>query len=216
MNVAVKICGLVRPADAVMADRLGADYLGVILSDGFGRSVPVDEAHHLLEGTDATRVAVLVDESVDEAVRRATALGAGVVQLHGNEHPSVLEALRDRGEWRLWKAVRARELGDVERAVERYGAVADALLVEGWKEGVVGGGGATLRLDPAAVRGAVGPALDFVLAGGLAPDSVDAAVAHFTPDVVDVSSGVESTRGEKSPELVRRFLQAAKSGRAAP
>jgi len=207
----VKICGLTRRDDVVAADRAGADYLGVVLSAGFARSVDPGLAAALFTGTRAWKVAVLVDESADEAVAAALALGADVLQLHGEESPETLEALRARGPWKLWKGVRARSLTDIGAAVERYAEVADGILVEGWKDGPLGVGGARLALDSAAVREIVPAGLDFVLAGGLRPDTVADAVRRFRPDVVDVSSGVERTIGEKDHMLVRAFVESARA-----
>ena len=194
-----------------MAAALGADYVGVVLTDGFARSVGVDVAPELVRDVPATPVAVLVDEDPETAARVAEALGAGVVQLHGRESPQVAEALRALGPWEVWKAVRVREPSDVTDALHRYGAVVDGILVEGWKAGVVGGGGA--RADFAAleeVRPAVSAALTLVLAGGLTPENVAEGVARVRPSVVDVSSGVEETPGRKGQALVRRFIEEAR------
>ncbi len=207
----VKICGLTRRADVLAAERARADYLGVVLSSGFSRSVPRADVTALFAGTRASRVAVLVDETPEVAVACAQALGAEVLQLHGHERPEVLEALRRSGPWTLWKAVRAKAIEDVARAVAEYGEVAHGLLVEGWKEGALGGSGARLALDPAGVRAVIPESLEFVLAGGLAADSVAAAVRGFRPDVVDVSSGVEAAPGLKDPALVTAFVEAARS-----
>lgn len=208
----VKICGLTHNDDARLAERLGADLLGFVLSHGFGRSVPDDEASGVVLGTGVERVAVLVDEPVERAARLARSIDAAVIQLHGSESPETVERLRSVGEWRVWKAVRARSLEDVARAVLDYGPLVDGLLLEGWKPGVTGGGGARLELRPDEVRRAMatGPAL--VLAGGLTPDNVAEAVARFGPDIVDVSSGVETTPGRKDPERVRQFLAVVKEG----
>lgn len=207
----VKICGLTRREDVAAADRAGADYIGVVLSAGFGRSVDLRGVAELVAGTRARKVAVLVDETPQAAAEAATALGADVLQLHGAEDPGVLRALRARGAWTLWKAVRARSLDDVQRTVEEYGNVADALLVEGWKEGSLGVGGARLGLDPARVRALIPGGLDFVLAGGLGPETVADAVVAFRPDVVDVSSGVELEMGVKDHALVEAFVRAART-----
>ncbi len=208
----VKICGLTHNDDARLAERLGADLLGFILSRGFGRSVPEESVRDVIRGTSLERVAVLVDEPVDRAARLARSIEAAVIQLHGSESPEAVGALRNAGDWRVWKAVRARSLEDVARAVLDYGPLVDGLLLEGWKPGVTGGGGARLELRPEDVRRemADGPAL--VLAGGLTPDNVAEAVAAFGPDVVDVSSGVETTPGRKDPERMRRFVAAARGG----
>jgi phosphoribosylanthranilate isomerase len=214
-DLRVKICGVMRREDALAVDRAGADYVGVILSAGFSRSVAPRRAAAMVEGIRPITVAVLVEEDAAAAEAAARWIGAGVIQLHGEEPPSVLADIRTRGSWKLWKAVRARATEDVERAVERYADVADGILVEGWKEGVVGGGSARLDLDPERVRALIPEHLDFILAGGLDADSVADAVAAFRPEVVDVSSGVERTRGDKDHALVERFVEAARGAAAA-
>ncbi len=211
----VKICGLRRRDDVVMADEHGADFLGVVMSSGFSRSVDLKLARALVDGVRARRVAVLVDESADEAERKAETLGAHVIQLHGDEPPDVLESLARRGIWSLWKGVRARNVDDVVAALAKYGGLVDGLLLEGWKEGVVGGAGVRLELDAEQVHERLGDAHQLILAGGLGPATVAAVVARFRPDVVDVSSGVESKVGEKDKVLVRDFISAARSGQSA-
>lgn len=212
----MKVCGLTRREDALAAERAGADYLGVILSPGFSRSVPLASASRLVEGVRPMTVAVLVGEEPRAAEEAARSIAAGVIQLHGEEPPAVLADIRTRGSWKLWKAVRAQAMEDVERAVDLYGDVADGILVEGWKEGVVGGGGARLTLAPDRVRDLIPEQLDFILAGGLSPDNVAEAVTRFRPDVVDVSSGVERVKGEKDHGLVERFVTVAReAGRLA-
>ena len=208
-RVRVKICGLTRAEDATAAERLGADYLGVVLSPGFGRSVPPQRAGAIVEGTNAKRVSVLVDASVDDAVEAARAIDAAVIQLHGSEDPGMVRELRERGAWTVWKSVRASTVEEVRDVVERYEGLLDGVLVEGFRPGVVGGGGATLAVPADAVRGAVPRDVDFILAGGLAPDRVADAIERFRPDVVDVSSGVEREPGRKDHGLVEAFIRGA-------
>ncbi len=196
-TLAVKICGLMRREDALSAERFGADFLGVVVSAGFSRSVAPERARAILEGRAAAKVAVVVDEGAAGAEAAARAMGADVIQLHGSEDPRELEELRRRGPWTLWKSVRAASMEDVAEAVERYRGAADGILIEGRKDGVLGGGGARLRLDGRSVRGLVPDDVHLVLAGGLRADNVAGAVRDFQPDVVDVSSGVERTLGEK-------------------
>ena len=215
-KVRVKVCGVTRREDALAVENAGADYLGVILSAGFSRSVDPAVAPAVVEGVKAITVAVLVGEAPRSAERAARSIGAGVVQLHGEEPPSVLADLRTLGPWKLWKAVRARTADDVTRTIERYSDVADGVLVEGWKAGVTGGGGARLALEPDEVRSMIPGRLDFILAGGLTPDTVGAALTAFGPDVVDVSSGVESAVGKKDHDLVARFVRSAREASGTP
>jgi phosphoribosylanthranilate isomerase len=211
--VRVKICGLTSRGDARTAEDAGADFLGLVVSDGFGRSVAPGDAPRIVRGLSTPRVAVLVDEAPEEAARRASAIGASVLQLHGSEDRPTVEALRRLGDWTVWKAIRARGSDDVREVVAALADVVDGFLVEGWREGVVGGGGSALRVDPTGLRAALPSGRDFVLAGGLTPESVAGAVARFAPDVVDVSSGVERTVGRKDPARVRAFVRAARGAR---
>ncbi|HKJ01601.1 MAG TPA: hypothetical protein VJ997_04075, partial [Longimicrobiales bacterium] len=82
---AVKICGLRRREDVRAADDLGAAYLGVVVTAGFGRSVEPAAAAALLAGVRAVPVAVMVDEAPAAAAALGNGLGAGVLQLHGRE-----------------------------------------------------------------------------------------------------------------------------------
>lgn len=211
-GVKVKICGLTRRQDVKVAADAGADYVGVILSGGFGRSVDPARAGELVRDVVPTPVAVLVDESPERAEALARALGAGVIQLHGDEPAEVVREVGRGGDWRTWKSVRVRGQSDVARAVELYGEIVDGLLLEGFRPGVVGGGGALLDLDDLErILLAVPSDLEIILAGGLTPDNVGDVVARFRPSVVDVSSGVERESGRKDQELVRRFVGAARA-----
>jgi phosphoribosylanthranilate isomerase len=198
--------------DARRADALGADYLGSVLSKGFRRSMPVSEARAVLRGTTARRVAVVVDEAPERTAELAGSIDAGVIQLHGQESPDAVRTLRDMGDWTVWKAVRAGTLDHLRDAVDRFADVVDGFLVEGRIQGVVGGGGARLMLDPDAVRRAVPLGRTLVLAGGITAESVQDAVARFRPDVVDVSSGIERVLGRKDHDRLEAFIRGARAG----
>ena len=207
----IKICGITTPEDAVTARRLGADYLGMILSQGFGRSILPDEAVDIGLVADAPLVAVLVDESLDEAERIAEVSGASVIQLHGEEDGEYAEELRRRGKWAIWKAVRVRESADVTRAVETLGASVDGLLLDGWHPDQPGGSGVEFSWEGAReVRDRIPDGVAVIAAGGLTPGNVADAVRALRPDVIDVSSGVELHVRRKDPELIRAFVRNAR------
>lgn len=206
-----KICGLTRREDVLAAEQAGADYVGVVLSAGFGRSVPLTTATDLVRDVAVSRVAVLVDETVEASLEAGRAIDAAVLQLHGHESVASVHALKRAGGFQLWKAVRARSSRDISDAVALYGDFVDAFLVEGWREGTVGGAGLQLEVAGPDVRRAIGPRTTFVLAGGLAPETVAGAVARFRPDVVDVSSGVERKVGVKDHDLLSAFVRQART-----
>jgi phosphoribosylanthranilate isomerase len=207
----VKICGLVREEDARVAVEAGADFLGAILSPGFQRSVQPARAATFSGESGVPLVAVVVDAGVAGAADVARAAGASILQLHGDEAPGDLASLRQEGDWRLWKAVRVRSGDDVSRAVDAFGPHADGLLLDGWHRGKGGGTGIGFPWSVVApLRHLLPEGLTFVAAGGLDPDNVADAVELLAPHVVDVSSGVEVSPGEKDPGRVRAFIRNAR------
>jgi len=210
-DVEIKICGITTPEDAVAARELGADYLGMILSQGFPRSILPDEAVDVGLAAEAPLVAVLVDESLDEAERIAGLSGASVIQLHGEEDCDYAEELRRRGKWAIWKTVRVRDPEDVTRAVEAVGASVDGLLLDGWHPDRPGGSGASFSWERVgALRDRIPRDLRVIAAGGLTPGNVADAIQALRPDIVDVSSGVELHVRRKDPELIRAFVRNAR------
>jgi phosphoribosylanthranilate isomerase len=156
-------------------------------------------------------VAVTVNEPLDRLLELAEGTGAHVLQLHGEEPPELLAALRERGPWKLWKCLRVRTEGEVPEGIRNYGPVADGLLLDGWHPEHRGGSGVRFPwdlLEPQ--RDAFPPALDFIAAGGLTPENVAEAVRRMRPDMVDVSSGVEIETGVKDPARIRAFIENAK------
>jgi phosphoribosylanthranilate isomerase len=211
-ELGVKICGITTPEDALVAQELGADYLGMILSQGFSRSILPDEAVDIGLVAETSLVAVLVDESLDEAQRIAELSGASVIQLHGEENVEYVEELRRRGMWTIWKAVRVRDPEDVTRAVEALGTSVDGLLLDGWHPDRPGGSGVSFSWAGVRVmRDQIPSALKVIVAGGLTPGNVADAVRALRPDVVDVVSGVELNIRRKDPELIGAFVRNARS-----
>ncbi len=207
-----KICGLTLPEDARLAAEEGARYLGVILAPGSPRSLTPERAAAVLDGMAPVRVGVFVDAE-PEAIRSAVrTVALGVVQLHGDEKPEAAKALRDELGIQVWKAIRVRTSADVLEAVERYAGAVDGLLLDGWSAAARGGTGTTFPWkEVAGVRDRIPDELTLVVAGGLRPERVSRAVGLLRPQVVDVSSGVEAAPGRKDPDLVRRFVAAARS-----
>lgn len=208
----VKICGLRRPEDALAAERAGADWIGLILAAGFDRTVTVDEARAIVAGVSRARpVTVRVDDDPELVIEEARALGAGAVQLHGEESPAEVERIGNALDAEVWKAVRVRSVEDVVRAIDEYGEVAGGLLLDGWHPGRVGGAGARFSWEEvAAVRDRIPAAVRLIAAGGLDPGNVGRAVRALRPDVVDVSSGVERERGVKDARRIEAFVRAVR------
>ncbi len=198
----VKICGITRLEDALAAVRLGADALGFNFWPGSRRFIAPASARAIIRALPplVTTVGVFVDPTRDEAVAAAAVSGVQVLQLHGDESPElcaslplpVLKGLRVGGPAAL-------------ALLGRYVGVA-GFLFDAESAGY-GGGGRTF--DWSLVAGAAERAT-VILAGGLTPGNVAEAVRAVHPYAVDVASGVESAPGVKDPDLMSRFIRAAK------
>jgi phosphoribosylanthranilate isomerase len=131
-----------------------------------------------------------------------------LLQLHGSETPQRLAAIKARTGKPVMKVIKVAQASDVERGIAAYAAVADQLMFD-TAEGTLPGGNAT-AFDWTFLSGRTVP-LPWLLAGGLTPDNVAEAVRVTGARAVDVSSGVESSRGVKSVELIRAFLDRVKA-----
>jgi phosphoribosylanthranilate isomerase len=131
-----------------------------------------------------------------------------MLQLHGAETPERIAIIRARTGKPVMKAIKVAEAGDVERGIAAYASVADRLMFDA-AEGILPGGNAR-AFDWTILSGRIVP-LPWFLAGGLTPDNVAEAVRVTGARTVDVSSGVELSRGVKSIDLIRAFLDRVKA-----
>lgn len=208
----IKFCGLTRRADVEVAIELGAAYVGAVFADS-PRQVTANGARVLFEGVSgARRVGVFGDQSVAAIARTAERGSLEVVQLHGDPTPEKASAVKAATGLETWAAMR---VGNELLEADFYGMIssADAILFDTRVDGALGGTGRAFdwglvtnllrRHRPERAR--------IVLAGGLTPELVPRAIATVQPDVVDVSSGVETRPGVKDHRLMRAFATAVRS-----
>jgi phosphoribosylanthranilate isomerase len=209
--VEAKVCGLTRADDAARAVRLGASFLGVIFAES-ARQVRTQGARDIVAVSDGVPViGVFVDASVDEILRQRDRAGLAGAQLHGEYTLAVRERLA-REEMQVWSVLRVAEEKHLER-LDELAAGATVVLVEPWVEGAHGGTGTALPLELAALARERLSGARMALAGGLRPETVERAIVLVRPDVVDVSSGVESAPGLKDADLLARFLEVTRDAR---
>jgi phosphoribosylanthranilate isomerase len=209
--IGVKICGVCRVEDAATLAAAGATHIGIIVGAPGPRLRSGQDAAAIYEAApDLVRVGVFANVAVGDVVGLAQRLSLGVVQLHGHETPADVAAIAGEGKWQVWKAIRPTDAASVDKALTVWAEVADALLIDGAAPGALGGTGVSAPWQTlASARWQGRPAL--VLAGGLRPGNVAEAVALLTPDIVDVSSGVEAAIGRKDATLVHEFVRQART-----
>jgi phosphoribosylanthranilate isomerase len=207
MPVQVKICGLstIGTVDAAVAG--GAAWLGFVFFPKSPRDLAPDEAASLIDRAPkgVGKAAVLVDPD-DDLIDRVIAAGVTALQLHGDESPERLSALKRHG-LELWKAVPVRTRTDLD-LTRAYRGVADRILYDAKTPKGTLPGGMGLRFDWKLLDGFVHP-LPWALSGGLDPTNVAEAAGTTRAPLVDVSSGVESSAGVKDVDKIAAFLQAA-------
>lgn len=201
----IKICGLTRREDVVAAVEAGAWAVGCVLWPGSARAVTPAQARVLMDDVppEVRRVGVVVNASLDEALRWRDEAGLTTIQLHGDED---VTAFVDAG-LDIIRAVSLETEADLERASGLPARV--LVLVDAHEPVQRGGTGQRANWTHAAALAKRRPIL---LAGGLRPGTVADAISAVTPWGVDVSSGVEAAPGIKDPALMSAFVKSTESG----
>lgn len=203
----VKICGITRGEDALAAARLGADALGFVFYAASPRAVDALNARNIIASLPpfVTTVGLFVDADASAVANVLRHVRLDLLQFHGQEAP---EYCAQFGLPYL-KAVRMKPGLNLLQYMSSYTGAA-GILVDSYVEGIAGGTGATFDWDR------IPRELDtpLVLSGGLDSDNVVAAIAAVQPWAVDVSSGVEASKGIKDPTKMASFIQGARNATA--
>lgn len=197
----IKFCGIRRLEDVAAVNLCQPDYMGMILSGGFRRSISQEQAQRLVqEKSDAiAAVGVFVNESSETICRMAEQLHLQVIQLHGNESAEQIQTLQQKTGLPVWKALRIGTLEELEAAGTNP---ADCLILEGKTGAGIGGTGVCADWELLA-RHSWNRL--FFLAGGLQPENVLEAIAMVSPTGVDFSSGIEED-GVKSLRRMKQLM----------
>ncbi len=198
-----KICGIMDYEELDFALSAGADAVGFV--------VEIEESRHCISALSAREmikrvpifvksVVVVSPANIDEAEVLAKKTGADILQLHGDLELEDLIALKDRVPQKLIRAVPAGSENSRSLAL-----VADAILFDTFKDGVLGGTGKTHDWNSSSML-ARDLKVPVILAGGLNPLNVSEAIKKVRPYAVDVSSGVE-TEGRKDPLKIMSFIK---------
>lgn len=215
----IKICGVTRPTDAQKAAQLGADAVGMVFYPKVRRCITIETARQILSVLPpfTTPVALFVDQTLDAIRSVIDPLGIEHVQLHGDETPELVSALRDRI---VLKAIKVKRETFEDCLNHWRRAITDAKLsnlrglVLETAAGHAGGNGMANDweyLTQCRQRGLFDGLPPLIAAGGLTAQSVAGVIKTLQPVAVDVSSGVEITPGCKDEHLLRDFIAAVNS-----
>lgn len=206
----IKICGVTLADDAARIAAAGADFLGLNFWSGSRRRVDAPRAAAIAAAARAAGPVQIVGLFVDAGAAEIGAVHAevdlDVIQLHGAETPEDAAAIARAVGRPVWKAIAAGAPGDLARFAAWP---VDAILLDTPTPGR-GGSGLTFDWSLARAARASDPGRRIVLAGGLHPGNVAAAIAAVGPWAVDVASGVEVAPGVKDAARVAAFIAAAR------
>ncbi|MBV2089588.1 MAG: phosphoribosylanthranilate isomerase [Candidatus Thiodiazotropha sp. (ex Ctena orbiculata)] len=205
MRTRIKICGITRTEDALTATRLGADAIGLVFYPPSPRSVSPEQAQRIVKSLPpfVTVVGLFVNEDRAVIEQILNQVPLDLLQFHGDESAEDCSSFG-----RPWiKAIRMRQETDLLSLEQQY-ADASGLLLDTYQAGVPGGTGKTFDWDlvPESLAGRV------ILAGGLNSENVTRAVASLHPYAVDVSGGVEATKGIKDAAKIEAFITGVMRG----
>ncbi|MCG8317492.1 MAG: phosphoribosylanthranilate isomerase [Pseudomonadales bacterium] len=201
----VKICGITRKQDAIVAAQYGADALGFVFYEPSPRNISIEKAAAIIAQLPAfvTTVALFVNPAESFVGEVIKACQIDLLQFHGDESPEFCQQFSRP----YIKALRVQPDLQITEQAEKY-VSARAVLLDAYVKNVPGGTGKTFdwNLIPENLT------LPILLAGGLSPDNVADAVAQPHVWGLDVSGGVEASKGVKSPELIESFIKGANGG----
>lgn len=200
MRTRVKICGITRAQDAIDAVQQGADAIGLVFYPPSPRYIAPEQAAEIVKKIPAfvSVVGLFVNAAPAEVERILATVPLDILQFHGDETPAQCRQFSKP----YMKAVRVKSDTNLVQCAADY-ADAKALLLDAFAEGVPGGTGQVFdwKLIPQNL------ALPVVLAGGLNAENVAQAIAAVKPYAVDVSGGVEASKGIKDAAKIAAFMR---------
>ena len=196
----IKVCGITRPGDALLAARLGADMLGFIFYEKSPRYIAVTAAKNIIDKLPATidRVGVFVDADLDTLLKTADRLKLDYLQLHGKTTNSMIKKLKTSG-LRVIQAFHIESKSDYKKAAA---SIADILQLDNSATDKPGGTGQKFdwNIRPKSIIP------NLMLSGGISADNILEGIRMFSPIIVDVNSGVEISPGKKSEKKLKQFF----------
>lgn len=212
----IKICGITRAEDALLAASLGAWAIGFVFYEKSPRAILPENAGKVIAEVLShpdfqypRTVGVFVNASVETIVHSTLISQINTVQLHGDESPEFCREVRKTLAPRIedLQIIKAIGLKDQEelKFVSDYRSCCEAVLLDTYSS-THGGTGVVGNWEWAAQASQKAP---IILAGGLNPENIRAAIQKVQPFAVDASSGLERIPGQKSPEKLREFFRRA-------
>lgn len=203
LRTRVKICGITKTEDALAAVNYGADALGFVFYDKSPRFLDIKSAVDIFNKIPPfiNKVALFVNANTDYINAALDELSIDILQFHGDEDEAFCSSFHKP----YLKAIRMRDTTNLNQVVDMYGS-ASGLLLDAFDSSQYGGTGQTFNWDLVPKQ----CDLPIVLAGGLNVHNVYDAITNTDSYAVDISSGVEKSKGVKDHQLIKQFMHEVK------
>lgn len=212
MRVRTKICGITQQKDVKKAIECGVDAIGLVFYKPSPRAVCSTQAMHLIDAIPpyVQVVGLFVNETRDNIQQILSCVPIDILQFHGDESPNECAQIAQAVGRRWYKAIQVKPDLDVVTQIQHYQqAGASAILLDAWHPELKGGTGQKFDWSKFPKMN-----LPLILAGGLTPDNIENAIQLTQPYAVDVSGGVELSKGIKDHQKIEEFMQGVHCGSA--
>ncbi len=202
----IKICGINDNLSMLKACSLNIDYIGFVFFKNSPRNISLSIAESLVKykKRNTKIVALTVNPNNKLLDRIFTKIAPEYIQLHGNENPSRCFEIKTKYKVKIIKALEVKNLHTLINNINKYKKIANTLLLDSPKSNLPGGNGKSFNwkiLKKYKIN------VDWLLAGGVNATNVKKAIKYTNAKGVDISSGVEISKGKKSPQLIESFVR---------
>ncbi len=196
----VKICGITRAEDGIIAAKYGVDAIGLVFYEKSPRTVNIEQAQTIIQSLPAfvTVVALFVNAEPNQVNNILAKVPIDLLQFHGEESPEYCSGFNKP----YMKALRMRPNIELETVIQKY-QTAKAILLDSYVQGVKGGTGTVFDWQQVPSN----LSKPIIVAGGLTATNVLSAIKAVNPYAVDVSGGVESVKGIKDSDKIAEFMK---------
>ncbi|MFA6989594.1 MAG: phosphoribosylanthranilate isomerase [Candidatus Gastranaerophilaceae bacterium] len=206
MKTKIKICGITRLEDALYAKEKGAWAIGFIFYKNSKRYIDPQKAGEIsyIVNKDIEKIGVFVNCSKDEIVKISNTAKLTMIQLHGSEPPEFCREINLKTKLPVIKAFRIKAKKDLEK-IKDYQNSVFAILLDSYSDKEYGGTG--ICFDLAILKNAQFFEMPVILAGGINPENIKTVYELIKPYAIDVSSGIETEKGIKDKEKIKKLFE---------
>ena len=205
MKIKIKICGVTDNYTMSIISNMNVEFVGLVFFEKSPRNVSIEKAKSLLKYlNNTTKVVALTVNATDQFLSGiVTNLSPDYLQLHGEESPYRCFEIKKKFKTKIIKAISAKSYRNLNFEIHKYKFITDKIIIDSPKDFLPGGNGKTFNWKYLKKER---KNINWLLAGGINLSNVSKALKITKTKGLDISSGVEISRGVKSPKLIRSFV----------